>query len=133
MDRNKKLVIGGIAVGVAFLLLILTYGWEFKYVALAMIGFILAITTSFKPAKAEVENPFDLLSVNGEHLLLKAHQIPLDKINKVVIDEVDSVGILQLPFNQINGEIPEVKFDKQHLGRLREFIGTHLPKAEIIT
>ncbi len=88
--------------------------------------------------RKSVADPFNHLKIQDHDLYINKHKIPLVKIKKIVLDKVKALdgnteqGLVQLPFNQQKGQIPELWFDAKHLKSLKDFLKQHIPQAEFI-
>ncbi|GAA0346247.1 hypothetical protein GCM10009092_08400 [Bowmanella denitrificans] len=85
------------------------------------------------PMGLVVNNPFDVLRFDADNLYLGEEVFPRAKIKRLVLDNVDGNGLLQLPFNQRQAKVPQVMFDQEHLPKLRQMLTEQLPGVEVIT
>lgn len=88
--------------------------------------------------KEYVEDPLTKLRFTDSTLVIGNYEIEKSKIKRVVLDNVKDYdskhyqGLVQLPFNQQKGAIPELWFDPLHLQSLKNHIQIHIPNVTFI-
>lgn len=89
-------------------------------------------------SKEYVDDPLTKMSFTDSTLVLGGYEIHKSKIKRVVLDSVKAIdgntkqGLVQLPFNQQKGAIPELWFNPQHLQNLKDYIQIHIPNVMFI-
>jgi hypothetical protein len=85
-----------------------------------------------------VADPFTRLTFIDSTLVIGGYEIHKNKIKKVVLDSVQPIdspqyqGLVQLPFNQQKGQIPELWFDPIHLQSVRDYINKQIPEVTFV-
>lgn len=101
--------------------------------------FILSIFNCFqKPMpniigrEAYTPDPFNYFQALDTELKFIKHKLPLERITKISINNFDDYGHVSLPYNYIDGKIPNFYFDKGFISSMHRYIKTYLPHVEII-
>ncbi len=106
------------------------FQWQ-MLIALAPLFFVGRLLQQQRPAP--VADALAHLKVQAGKLWVGRQGITLAKVQKVVLEQVDDKGLLQLPFNPQQGKIPELWFGAEQLPQVRAWLEHQLPQVAITT
>lgn len=152
MNSNKKIInillISVIFIGMYFLMTFAFGDVKFEYY-IGLLGLVSIVVNRIlinrgviappaHLAREFVADPLTQLTFTDSTLIFGKYEIHKSKIKKVVLDSVQAIdsaqhqGLVQLPFNQQKGQIPELWFDPLHLQRLREYFSEQVPDVTFV-
>ncbi|GBL04464.1 glycosyltransferase [Glaciecola sp. KUL10] len=101
--------------------------------------FFLSILTFFqKPVpntigrEAYTPDPFNYFQALDTELKFIKHKLPLENVTRISINNFKDYGHVSLPYNHIDGKVPNFYFDKGFISSMHRYIKTYLPHVEII-
>ena len=88
----------------------------------------------------EVDNPFEVITIENNELVMGDARFNVNKVKEVIIQpsvfEEDNnkreVGLIVFARNHRKGKIPNLMFDITHISALQAFFEKHLPNTKCI-
>jgi len=103
-------------------------GWMFYINLVLLLACVLIVRTK---KKRSTDDPFDFIRIENGFLHFREQRLALETVNKVVVDELDGNGIIQLPYNA--GGTLGATFDIKYRAKLKDYLLRNIPGVEIIS
>lgn len=78
-----------------------------------------------------IDDPISVMRVESNKLFVAGYVFDADRIKKVEVDSVDDKGLLNFPFNHINGQMPMLVFPKDKAQDVIAFLKQQMPHTQI--
>jgi hypothetical protein len=82
--------------------------------------------------EAYTPDPFNYFQALDTELKFIKHKLPLENVTRISINNFKDYGHVSLPYNHIDGKVPNFYFDKGFISSMHRYIKTYLPHVEII-